>query len=302
MKGMNPSVELGPVRIYFGEKNGMYPDGNQVIVQGTRQKAVFDSPLVSNRIGDDFDQADLVIQSHIHEDHMAGLHRLNGTPVYVHKKDLPAAKSWEGYSSALGYADPVLEKLRGCFERDFYYGPTPDAIGYDNNTIWNLGGNVQVRAIHMPGHTAGHCVLLVEPVGVAFIGDIDLASFGPYYGDRTSSLKAFRDSLDRLADIPAKAWIVFHHRGLYTDRKKFLRDLSAYREKLDEREQRLLSNVKGRPKKMSELIAAGLMYNPGYDKIWVKDTERHTISQHLTELIASGKVAVDAMDRYRIIS
>ena len=40
---------------------------------------------------------------------------------------------------------------------------------------------------HMPGHTAGHTVLLVEPEGVAFIGDIDLTGFGPYYGDACSS-------------------------------------------------------------------------------------------------------------------
>ncbi len=57
---------------------------------------------------------------------------------------------------------------------------------------WDLGGGVAVRAIHMPGHTSGHCVLLVEPGGVAFIGDIDLSSFGPYYGDATSSLADFR--------------------------------------------------------------------------------------------------------------
>jgi glyoxylase-like metal-dependent hydrolase (beta-lactamase superfamily II) len=49
--------------------------------------------------------------------------------------------------------------------------------------------------MHLPGHTAGHCALLVEPQGVAFIGDIDLSGFGPYYGDATSSLAAFRRTL-----------------------------------------------------------------------------------------------------------
>ncbi len=73
---MTPNAEFGPVRIYFGHQAGKYPDGNQVIVQGSDSRAVFDSPLVSHRIGDDFDQADLVIQGHIHEDHTAGLVRL----------------------------------------------------------------------------------------------------------------------------------------------------------------------------------------------------------------------------------
>ena len=43
---MSPSFEFGPVRIYAGEKNGKYPDGNQVIVQGADSRAVFDSPQV----------------------------------------------------------------------------------------------------------------------------------------------------------------------------------------------------------------------------------------------------------------
>ena len=102
---MAPSAEFGPVRIYFGENRGRYPDGNQVIVQGADSRAVFDSPLVSRRIGGDFDQADLVIQGHIHEDHTAGLARLPNTPLCVHNCDLPAIQSWDGIRAAYGYGE-----------------------------------------------------------------------------------------------------------------------------------------------------------------------------------------------------
>ncbi len=67
-----------------------------------------------------------------------------------------------------------------------------------------------MRAFHAPGHTAGHCVLLVEAEGGGggggwrSIGDIDLTGFGPYYGDASSSLRDFRRSLAQLPDIPAK--------------------------------------------------------------------------------------------------
>lgn len=50
----------------------------------------------------------------------------------------------------------------------------------------------------MLGHTAGHSAVLVAPKGVAFIGDIDLSGFGPYYGDALFSLFGFRSSLSRL--------------------------------------------------------------------------------------------------------
>ena len=144
----------------------------------------------------EFDATDLVILGHVHEDHMAGLHRLPKAPVHVHEADLPAAQSWDGLVAAYGsdesYVDAMLEKFR----QDFFYAPRPDAIGYADGAVWDLGKS-RVRAFHMPGHTAGHCVLLVEPEGVAFIGDIDLSGFGPYYGDASSSLGDFRSTLAR---------------------------------------------------------------------------------------------------------
>ena len=34
MESPTPRAEFGPVSIYFGQKTGKYPDGNQVIVRG----------------------------------------------------------------------------------------------------------------------------------------------------------------------------------------------------------------------------------------------------------------------------
>lgn len=95
-------VVFGPVTVFLGEKNGKYPDANQVIVTGADVRAALDAPLVANRIGEPFDRADLVVLTHVHEDHMAGLHRLPRAPVHVHREDIPAARSWQGYADALG--------------------------------------------------------------------------------------------------------------------------------------------------------------------------------------------------------
>ena len=78
-----PRADFGRVTVFFGEKNGKYPDANQVIVRGTDTQAAFDTPIVANRIGPEFDTSDIVILGHVHEDHMAGLHRLPRAPVHV---------------------------------------------------------------------------------------------------------------------------------------------------------------------------------------------------------------------------
>ena len=295
---MSPAFETDSVQVYSGEKNGKYPDGNQVIVQGTQRRAVFDSPLVSNVIGKPFDDADLVIQGHVHEDHTTGLHRLPDTPVHVHEADLAALQSWQGLAAAYGYAEETLAKLLPYIEENFYFKPRPDAVAYQDGAHWDLGGGISVRAIHAPGHTAGHCVLLVEPDGVAFIGDIDLSGFGPYYGDRSSSLRDFRRTLARLPDIPASTWITSHHRGVYTERELFLQDLAEFTAKIALREDVLLQRLADKPSSLDELVAQGLLYDPDAEVIWARAAEQNTICQHLDELTAAGRVALDSDGLY----
>ena len=293
-----PRADFGRVTVFFGEKNGKYPDANQVIVRGADTQAAFDTPIVANHIGPEFDRTDLVILGHVHEDHMAALHRLPKAPVHVHEADLAAAQSWDGLRAAYGSNESYTTDMLARFQRNFFYAPRPDAIGYTDDAVWELGGS-RVRAFHAPGHTAGHCVLLVEPEGVAFIGDIDLSSFGPYYGDASSSLSDFRRTLARVADIPAKVWVTSHHRGVYTDREHFLRDLAAYTGTLDKREQRLLDLLRQSPKTIEQLVECRLLYPPGHQDLWVVDAETRSISRHLDEMLADGRVQADGNGVFR---
>jgi glyoxylase-like metal-dependent hydrolase (beta-lactamase superfamily II) len=299
MNDPTPNARFGAVTVHFGEKNGKYPDGNQVEVRGSDSIAIFDTPQVANRLPEVLQRADLAILGHVHEDHMAGLHLLPGKPVHVHRADADAARSFEGLSRHYGYPQPVLDALRKKIEVDFHYAPRPDALAYGDGAVWELGG-ARVRAVHMPGHTSGHCVLLVEPEGVAFIGDIDLSGFGPYYGDATSSLADFRRTLQRLPELPAKAWITSHHRGVYTDRAEFLDALRAFAARIDEREARLIDMLQAGPQTLAALVAQRLLYPPHADDLWIDCAEARSIQMHLDELIAAGRVQHAGNDRFRL--
>ncbi len=296
---MTEHADFGPVRVYFGEKTGKYPDGNQVVVRGRDAMAVFDTPQVANRIPEVLADADLAILGHVHEDHMAGLHLMPGKPVHVHQADLAAARSFEGLSRHYGYPQPVLDALRRKIEADFHYAPRPDAIGYADGAVWDLGG-VRVRALHLPGHTAGHCVLLAEPHGIAFIGDIDLSGFGPYYGDATSSLADFRRSLARLPELPAHCWITSHHKGVVQQRALFLDMLQAFAARIDEREAQLVQMLGDGAQTIDELVRRRLLYPPHADDLWVDCAEARSIQQHLDELHAAGRVRCDAEGRWQL--
>ena len=289
------SVEIqrqhfGRVTVFRGAKGGKYPDGNQIMIAGSETLAALDTPLVANHIGAEFDAAELVVMGHVHEDHMAGLHRIPQAKVFVPQADLRAAQSWEGLLATFGWADGALaETLRAKLEAEFFYAPRPDAKGYEDGEIWELG-EAKIRAIHMPGHTAGHTVLLIEPEGVAFIGDIDLTGFGPYYGDACSNLADFRRSLARLPEIDAKVWVTSHHKGIYTDRPAFLRDLHRFAAAIDTREQRILDWLAQQPLTLSQMVEKRLLYPSGFDAPWVLGAEARSISQHLDELLAADQI------------
>ncbi|VTU45524.1 hydroxyacylglutathione hydrolase (plasmid) [Variovorax sp. SRS16] len=282
-------MRLGPVEVFLGAQSGKFPDGNQVIVRGSDAMAVFDTPMVANRIATRLADADLVILGHVHEDHAAGLHLLPHVPLHVPRADVDAIRSLDGLRRHYGYSPGVVDAMVERARTDFHFVPRPDALAYDDGATWELGG-LRVRAIHMPGHTAGHSVLLIEPLGIAFIGDIDLSSFGPYYGDACSDLGAFRRTLTRMLDLPARAWITSHHKGIVMERAGFSAQLERFAAVIERRDEALLAALREQPATLEELAARRFVYPPSFNDLFVPDVERRVALQHLEALIGSGRV------------
>ena len=284
-----PSLEFGQVTVYLGAKNGKYPDGNQVVVQGSDTKVIFDTPLVANSLAAELEGADMVILGHVHEDHTAGIHLLPESTVLAHEADVGAIRSMEGLLKHYGMASEYDEKMTEFVTEEFFFQPRPDAQAYCSEQSWDLG-RCTVTALHMPGHTGGHSALLVEPEGVLFIGDIDLSGFGPYYGDGCSNLQNFRSSIDRLKEVEAKVWVTSHHKGVITDREIFLDMLQAFAARIDEREQAILNVIGENPRTLDDLVAHRFVYPLWYEGLWAESCEVYTITQHLEELVRTGAI------------
>ena len=154
---------------------------------------------------------DAVINSHGHEDHIAGNCAFPDARIHIHHDDLPVTRSVEALMALTESTPEEHPDLKQQYLEEFHYEPRPDAEGYADGTVWDLGG-VSVEAVHLPGHTAGHCGLRISE-GVFFLSDIDLTGFGPYYGDVFSSLEQFEESLIRVRDEEADVYVTFHHKG-----------------------------------------------------------------------------------------
>jgi glyoxylase-like metal-dependent hydrolase (beta-lactamase superfamily II) len=280
---------FGRVRLIAGAQNGKYPDGNSLWIEGSVLQAVVDPALsVSARGTELAGRADLVLLTHPHEDHAAGLHLFPEARVAMHQEDLIAARGIEGLMQIYGYGGELAEATRAWVTERFNYVPRPDAEGFADGACFDLGGS-SVRVFHTPGHTRGHCVFRIEPEGVLFLGDIELSSFGPYYGDAWSDLGDFERSIERVRAIDAEVWISFHHVGVIEQRAEFIARLDRFAARIREREDAMLAFL-ATPHTLEEMARHRFIYPPHADLPFIEAVELRSISQHLARLAEERRI------------
>jgi hydroxyacylglutathione hydrolase len=287
---------IGHVVVLGGERGGKYPQGNSLLVTGSEETLIIDPSLSLVGRASSLPRVDRVINSHCHEDHIAGNHLFPEAPWHLHDLDVVGLRSLDDMMEIYGYSHPASELFRSALIDQFHYVARPDAAPFTAGVVFDLGG-VAVRVIHAPGHTRGHCCFSIEPDGVLYLGDIDLSSFGPYYGDAWSSLEDFERSLANVRRIEARHYATFHHIGVVDGRDEYLARLDRFAAVIGSREKRLLDFLAA-PHTLEEVVAHRFVYRPGDNVPWADSAERRSMSQHIERLIGQGRVREVEPGRY----
>ncbi|MFG3366856.1 MBL fold metallo-hydrolase [Streptomyces sp. NPDC090032] len=287
------AAEYGDVRVLVGARRGAYPYGNTLLVRGAAESLVVD-PSLSLVAG--APPADLVLVSHAHEDHIAGLGSYE-VPVHTHEGDLDALRSRDALVAGIGLPAEDVDAVDKMMRDEFHVRGRPDATGFEDGAVFDLGGRT-VTVVHLPGHTAGHSGFLIEPDGFLFVGDIDLTSFGPYYGDIGSSLVDFEASIRRCREIDARWYGTSHQKGVIEGAEEFRRRLDGFAGVVAKREAALLAFL-GEPRSVEEIVEHRLVYRPHVEGPHVRPVERRTAVQHLDVLMSGGLVAEVEQGRFR---
>ena len=214
------------VSVLSGPSNGAYPSGNSLLVRGSGESVLIDPSVTVVERGGAPAPVDAVINSHSHEDHMAGNGMFADARLHIHAADLPGASSIDGLLDVYGLEGQTRTDFTSTLYEEFNYAPRPDAEGFHDGHVFDLGG-VTVEAVHLPGHTRGHSGFRISN-GVFFLSDIDLTGFGPYYGDAWSDLDDFEESLRRVRDEEADFYVTFHHKGVIEGRETFVGMVDAF--------------------------------------------------------------------------
>ena len=291
--------QLGHVTVLFGARGGKYPYGNSLLVRGSTETLLIDPSLSVIPRRERLPRIDRVVNSHCHEDHIAGNHLFPDVPWHLHELDLPGIRSIDNMMAIYGYTEPSGNAFRDIVEREFHFTARPDAVAFRDGDVFDLGG-VHVRVIHAPGHTRGHCVFLIEPDDVVYLGDVDLTSFGPYYGDAWSSLEDFERTLGAMRRIEACWYATFHHIGVLDSRAAFLERLDRFAAVIQSREQRLLEFLSA-PRTLDDIVAHRFVYRPQDDVPFAAAVERRSMSQHVDRLLRAGGLREVEPGRYQAV-
>jgi len=281
-------VRIGATTVLTGERAGKYPQGNSLLIEGRAERILIDPSLSLIARRHALGRIDRVVNSHCHEDHIAGNHLFPDVPWHLHELDLPGIHSLDDMMAIYGYAEPIDSGFRKLVVEQFHFTPRPDALAFRDGDVFDAGG-VRLRVIHTPGHTRGHCAFYIEPDDVLYLGDIDLSSFGPYYGDAWSSLEDFERTLAMVRRIEARWYATFHHIGVLKGRAAFLERLDRFAAVITSRERRLLEFLSA-PRTLDEIVAHRFVYRPQDAVSFADAVERRSMSQHVDRLLRTGRI------------
>jgi len=294
------AVQLGKIRFIRGDNGGKYPFNHSVYLEGKDCRVVIDPSCGLQKLTDlqQNDGVDQVWMSHWHEDHMGFLNLFDGCTLRISERDFPPLTDMEIFLDWYNIREKEFRELwKNIMLNSFNYRPQKEALFLQDDSVIDLG-LLKVQVIATPGHTPGHLSFFFPDEEILFLGDYDLTTFGPWYGDLYSSIEQTIDSIHRLKSIPARRWIASHNTGLFQENPGNLWD--DYENVIYQREEKIVNFLK-EPKTLEDILAAWLMYGkPREPKEFFEFNERALIMKHIDYLERHGKITLHRNKYVRI--
>ncbi|MFX1273845.1 MAG: MBL fold metallo-hydrolase [Promethearchaeota archaeon] len=272
--------------IFFitGERDGRYPFSNSLLIE----ECLFDTGISDRRVRKLRKQYPInkVFLSHWHEDHIAGNNMLENAKFYCHPNDKHIIEDIKKMDEFYGIIDTPVENLYDGLYKMLNMVNTSIESVFNDDEIISIGDDLQVKVIHTPGHSAGHCCFLELNSKIAFLSDIDLTSFGPWYAGIDSSVIDFEESIKKLMKLDIE-FAITSHKGLFTGSRVIKDKLNDYLSKIHERDDLILAGLsETTPKNAEDLGNKNIIYKfYGVFKEYEIIAEKIMIHYHLNKFL-----------------
>jgi hydroxyacylglutathione hydrolase len=147
---------------------------------------------------------------------------------------------------------------------------------------YNFSG-VKVNFLHTPGHTKGYTSPYFPELGVVYVGDFDMTSFGPWYFGTDGDIDEFISSSARLVELDAETYITGHQKGVFT-KQEFTEAMGKFLAIIERRDEVIERYVR-QGMNFEELTNLGILYPKKKLEVLILRTwERSGIRKHLHRL------------------
>lgn len=269
---------------------GKYPYSNSLFIND-QKKLLIDTGFGKRGIKKlikTFGEPDIILYSHAHKDHVPAENLFPTAKKYIHPNDKLMATSEEELYRIYGLSDKrEFLKLVATYYKSFHYRPLTSVETFNDKQIFNLG-SIQVKVLYSPGHSAGHCCFEILDESLVFSSDIDLTSFGPWYGGLDCDINDFKNSIEAVIRKSPKT-ILTSHKGMFQN--DAVRDkLSQYLYKFQEREEKILHSLE-KEQTLEELTFHALIHGKFVEpKEFFITAERIMLEKHLVILLETNKL------------
>ncbi|TXT67521.1 MAG: Hydroxyacylglutathione hydrolase [Promethearchaeota archaeon] len=279
--------------IYFiqGQNGGRVPYSN-CVVMGDYIIDTGISPVRLKRLKKKFVLKNLCF-SHWHDDHIRDCKNFVHLPFYCHPEARPIIEDIDKLLDLYNIRNSPAEKPFKLFLSQII-----DAYGvkiagtFEHNEVITIDNGLEVHILYTPGHSKGHCIFHIPELKFAFIGDIDLSKFGPWYGGIDSDIIKFMVSIDTISKLNLET-VVTGHRGLVKGKDVIQQELEKYKAIFKRRERMIMDLLSPEePRNPKDLLEKNIIYKRyEFLKPFLLAMEQTMIQKHFDKLIAEHKIA-----------
>ncbi len=288
-------VRIGDLEILFGTAvKHQLLRANSFVLHGPRP-VVVDPSAQPKRHAELAAQNPVIFYTHYHADHRAaeGVYPMT-TEVWASAADAPAIADMEDFVGRVESGDgEAMKRQIRMLQVIFKIGPRPVARKVNDGELLDAGGCTG-KMVALPGHTPGHAGLYFPEQSLLMTTDIDLTSFGPWYGNDVSDITQFRRSVARARDFKCDYYFTSHGENVL-GRNEFLEKIDAFDRHFDRRDNIILEALDSGEKRLDDMLRLEVVYRTKTLATMehLIHFERKHVKKHLELLVAAGKVQAD---------